>query len=105
MVSHYTAAHTREFAIRKVFGADSGGIMISQQVHILKMFLPGLVIGGALAWFIMRRWLQEYAHRIEMEGWVFLLGPFIILLFALLSISIQTWKSSRLSPAVSLKHL
>jgi hypothetical protein len=105
MVSHYTAAYDKEFAIRKVFGASPGTIMLSQQFHILKMFLPGLFIGGALAWFIMRRWLQEYAHRIEMEGWVFISGSVIILLFALLSISVQTWRSSKQSPAVSLKHL
>jgi putative ABC transport system permease protein len=62
-------------------------------------------LGGALAWFIMNRWLQAYAYRNGIEGWVFIAGPTIILVVALLSISVQTWNSSRRSPVVSLRHL
>jgi putative ABC transport system permease protein len=79
--------------------------MVSQLMSLLRMFLPGAVIGGALAWFIMKRWLEDYANSRGIEGWVFVLGPLIILLFALLSISLQTWRSSRQSPAESLRHL
>ncbi len=105
MVGHSTVARTREIAVRKVFGADSRTIMISQYMDIFKMFLPGIFIGCALAWYIMKRWMEGYAHRIGIEAWVFILGPSIILIFALLSVSFQTWNSSRRSPAVSLKHL
>jgi putative ABC transport system permease protein len=90
--------------IRKVFGADSRSIMISQNQYIFKMFLPGMAIGCALAWFIVKKWLENYAYRNEIELWIFILGPALILLLALLSVSFQTWKASRQVPAISLKY-
>ena len=88
----------------KVFGAESRGILISQNLNMFKMFVPGTFLGGALAWFIMRKWLENYAFSNGIEGWVFVLGPALILVFALLSISFQTWKASRQPPAISLKY-
>jgi putative ABC transport system permease protein len=78
--------------------------MISQNVNILLMFLPGTFLGGALSWFMMKKWLEDYAFRNGIEAWVFILGPAIILLLALLSISFQTWNASRQPPAISIKH-
>jgi hypothetical protein len=104
LVSHSAAEKTREIAVRKVFGADSGSIMISQNRHIFKMFLPGMAIGCALAWFIVKKWLENYAYRNEIELWIFILGPALILLLALLSVGFQTWKTSRQAPAISLKY-
>jgi ABC-type antimicrobial peptide transport system permease subunit len=105
MVSLSASARTREIAVRKVFGAETGSIMIRQITGILRMFLPGMAIGCVLAWFIMKNWMEMYAHRIGLEGWVFIAGPLLILIVALLSISFQTWNSSRRSPARSLRHL
>jgi len=104
LVSHSAAEKTKEIAVRKVFGAESRSIMVSQNLNMFKMFLPGTLLGGALAWFIMSRWLENYAYRNGIEVWVFILGPALILVSALLSISFQTWKASRQAPAISLKH-
>jgi len=104
MVSHSAAERTREIALRKVFGAETMGIMISQNLKMFRMFLPATLLGGALAWFIMTLWLENYANRNGTELWVFILGPAIILLFSLLSISFQTWKASSQAPAISLKN-
>jgi len=104
LVSHSAAEKTKEIAVRKVYGADSRSIMISQNLNMLKMFLPGTLLGGALAWFIMTGWLENFAYRNGIEAWVFVLGPALILVFALLSISFQTWKASRQLPAISLKY-
>jgi len=104
LVSHSAAEKTKEIAVRKVFGAESWSVMITQNLNMFKMFLPGTLLGGALAWFIMKRWLENYAYRNGIEMWVFLLGPALILVFALLSISFQTWKASRQLPAISLKY-
>jgi putative ABC transport system permease protein len=104
MVSHSAAEKTREIAVRKVFGAESRNLMISQNLYMLRMFLPGTLIGSALAWFIMRRWLENYAFRNGIEAWVFLLGPAIILFFTFLSISFQTWKACRQPPSITLKY-
>ena len=56
LVSHSAAERTKEIAVRKVYGAESGSIMISQNLNMFKMFIPGTLLGSALAWFLMTRW-------------------------------------------------
>ena len=74
------------------------------RVFRIAMFLPGMFLGGFLAWYIMRRWLAYYAYRTGMDGWVFIIGPAIILAVALLTAGFRTWKASRRSPAQTLKY-
>ena len=104
IVSQDSATREKEIAVRKVLGAETRGIMISLNLNLLKMFLPGMFLGGFLAWYIMRRWLAYYAYRTGMDGWVFIIGPAIILAVALLAAGFRTWKASRRSPAQTLKY-
>jgi putative ABC transport system permease protein len=105
LVTFGTEARTKEIAIRKVFGIETREMMLKLNLSNIKLFLPGLVIGGLAAWLIMREWLEEFVYRRRIEWWVFLLGAFIILLISLLSVSVQTWKAAKQSPAVALKSL
>jgi len=105
LVTYSTEAKTKEIAIRKVYGVETCEMMVTLNLSILKLFLPGLLLGGFTAWLIMREWLKDYVYRRGIEGWVFLLGAFIIFIVALLSVSIQTWKAAKQSPAVALQNL
>ncbi len=105
LVTHGTETKTREMAVRKVYGADSRNIMITLNLSLLKIFIPSVVIGSLIAWLVMRGWLMNYSYRRGFEGWLFLSGALIILLVALISVSIQTWKAAKLSPASALKNL
>ena len=53
----------------------------------------------------MREWLKDFVYRRGFEGWVFLLGALIIFIVALLSVSIQTRKAAKQSPAIALQNL
>jgi putative ABC transport system permease protein len=105
LVTYSTAARTKEIAIRKVFGIETREMMVTLNLSILKLFLPGLLLGGFTAWLIMREWLKDFVYRRGFEGWVFLLGALIIFTVALLSVSIQTWKAAKQLPAVALQNL
>jgi len=104
LVTYGTETMTREIAIRKVFGAETFGMMVTLNLNILKLFLAGLFFGSIVSWLIMRTWLADFTYRAGIEVWVFLLGAFIILFFTLLSIGIQTWKAAKQPPAVALKY-
>lgn len=103
LVSYGTSAMSKEIALRKVFGSETRDMMVRLNLNILKMFVPGLILGGLIAWLIMREWLSNFAYRKGMELWVFLLGALITLIVALLSVSIQTWKAAKQSPTVTLR--
>jgi len=103
MVTYGTETMTREIAIRKVFGAETFGMMVTLNLNILKLFLTGLFFGSFISWLIMHKWLAGFTYREGLEVWVFLSGALIILFFTLLSIGFQTWKAAKQSPAVALK--
>jgi len=105
LVSYGTATRTKEIAIRKVFGVETRRMMVSLNLSILKLFLPGLLLGGLTAWLIMSEWLKDFVYRRGFEGWVFLLGALIIFVVTLLSVSLQTWKAAKQNPAVALQNL
>ena len=103
LITYSTEAKTKEIAVRKVFGAETREMMITLNLNILKMFVPGLILGCYIAWLFMRKWLEDYVYRQGLEWWIFLMGALIILVVAFLSVSLQTWKAAKLSPAVALK--
>jgi putative ABC transport system permease protein len=105
LVAHGTETKTREIAVRKVFGANTREMMITLNKSLLKVFLPSVFIGSLIAWLVMRGWLMNYSYRRGFEGWVFLLGALLILIVALISVSVQTWKAAKLPPASALKNL
>lgn len=105
LVAHGTETKTREIAIRKVFGASTREMMITLNKSLLKVFIPSVFLGSLIAWLVMRGWLMNYSYRRGFEGWVFLLGALFILIVALISVSLQTWKAAKLSPASALKNL
>jgi putative ABC transport system permease protein len=102
-VTYDTETRKKETAVRKVFGAKTSEVMVSLNLDLLKMFLPSVLLGCFIAWLIMREWLKGFVYRKDLEAWIFLIGAFIILLVALLSVSVQTWKAARQSPAVTLR--
>ena len=104
LVTYGTETMTREIAIRKVFGAETFGMMVTLNLNILKLFLAGLFFGSIISWLIMRKWLADFTYREGLELWVFLSGALIILFFTILSIGLQTWRAAKQSPAAALKY-
>ena len=62
---------TKEIGIRKVLGATIGGIISLLSKDFLKLVAIAFIIAAPIAWFLMNKWLQDLAHHIEMNGWLF----------------------------------
>src|SRR6185369_17682929 len=63
----------KEIGIRKVLGASVGGIVLMLSKDFLKLVLIAAVMAIPVAWFFMHQWLEEFAYRININGWVFVL--------------------------------
>jgi putative ABC transport system permease protein len=103
LVSYSTKLKIKEIAVRKVYGAETYDILIRLNLSFLRLFLPGMLVGGFISWIVMRKWFENFANRGPFEWWIFLLGAFIILIITLLTVSAQTWKASILKPVEALK--
>ena len=95
---------TKEIGIRKVMGAKLSDIILLMSRETMKWVLIANVIVWPLGFLMMRRWLQNFAYRIDMGLDVFLLAGGIALGTALLTISFQFLKAARSNPIDSLRY-
>ncbi|MBD0288055.1 MAG: ABC transporter permease, partial [Flavisolibacter sp.] len=73
---------TKEIGIRKVLGASVSVIVRLLSMDFLKLVLLAIIIATPLAWFLMHKWLQEYAYRINISWWVFAATGILALVIA-----------------------
>lgn len=93
----------KEIGIRKVLGASVGSIvqLLSKDFLILVAFAS--LIAFPVAWYAMHSWLQDFAYRISIPWWIFLLAGIIAALVALATISFQAIKAAASNPVKSLR--
>ncbi|MCC7505106.1 MAG: ABC transporter permease [Saprospiraceae bacterium] len=94
---------TKEIGIRKVLGASVAGITGMLAGDFLRLVLIAIVIASPLAWWVMDRWLQDFAYRIELQWWMVALSGIIAIVIAFLTVSVQSIKAALTNPVNSLK--
>ncbi len=94
---------TREIGIRKVLGADVTSIIRLLSVEFVKLVCIAFVIAAPVAWFVMNRWLQDFAYRISIPVWVFAVAAFAAIFTTLVTVSFQSVRVALLNPVKSLK--
>lgn len=94
---------TKEIGIRKVLGASMASVFGLLSKEFLLLVCIALCIAIPLAWFMMNKWLQEYAYRAEISWWVFAVAGILAILIALLTVSVQAMKAAMANPVKSLR--
>jgi putative ABC transport system permease protein len=93
----------KEIGIRKVLGANVTTIVALLSKDFLKLVGLSAFIAFPVAWFAMKKWLQEFAYRIDMPWWVFIVAAIVAAVIALLTISFQAIKAAVANPVKSLR--
>jgi len=93
----------KEIGVRKVLGASVNGIIALVSKEFIKPVLISLVIAIPLAWLAMNKWLQNYALRVTIEWWVFILAGVAAIVITACTISFQSIKAAIANPVKSLR--
>lgn len=94
---------TKEIGVRKVLGASVAGIVGLLSREFLSLVVVSLVIASPLAYFGMKRWLQDFAFRIDIGWQVFVVTGVVAVAVAFLTVSFQSVKAALTNPVKSLR--
>ncbi len=93
----------KEIGVRKVLGASVSSIVGLLSKDFLKLVMVAVIIASPAAWWIMNKWLQNFAYRMHISWLVFVITTIIALLIALVTISFQAIRASVANPVKSLR--
>jgi putative ABC transport system permease protein len=98
-----TEQRTKEIGVRKVLGASVYSIATLLSKDFLKLVLVAIVTASPIAWYVMNQWLQNFAYKITISWWVFVLAGSLATGIALLTVSFQSIKAALMNPVKSLR--
>ena len=103
LVTFEARQRTKEIGVRKVLGANIGNIVVLLSKDFLKLIGIAAVIAFPITWFVMQKWLQDFAYRIDMSLWFLIIAAISILIIALITVSFQAIKAAIANPVISLR--
>jgi len=103
LITFTAQVKTKEIGIRKVLGASVPGVTGLLAKEFLVLVLVAFIIAAPLAWLFMNKWLQDFAYRIHLSWWMFVVAGIGSILIALITVSFQAIKSAVANPVQSLR--
>ena len=98
-----TLQRTKEIGIRKVLGASVSNIVMLLSKDFVKLVIISFVIACPVAWLVMNNWLQDFAYRISISLWIFIIAGLLAIFIALFTVSFQAIKAAIANPVKSLR--
>ncbi len=102
--SFITEQFSKNIGIRKLLGASVSSIVYLLSGGFLKLIIIAFVIATPIAWFAMEKWLDHFAFRLSINFTWFILIGLIVLVFAQITVIIQTIKSALTNPVDVIKY-
>ena len=94
---------TREIGVRKVLGASVSGIIRLVATDFIKLVSIAIIVAVPVSWYVMNKWLQDFAYKININWAVFLFAGVMVILIAMATISFQAIKAAIANPVKSLR--
>lgn len=104
LAAFITEQRKKEIGIRKVLGAKTSEVTLQLSKEFMVLVVIANIIAFPLAYYFMSSWLEDFAYRIEISWWIFVLSGLIALLIALATVSYQAIKAALANPVEALRY-
>jgi predicted permease len=104
LVSFMAVQRTKEVGVRKVLGASVSSIIYLFSKEFMILIGISFVIALPVAWYVMNGWLQNFAYRISLSVWVFILAMTTSVLIAWITVGYKALKAALVNPVKSLRN-
>ena len=103
LVAYTTLQRTKEIGVRKVLGASVRSILILLSKHFIQLMVVATIFSVPLMIWGLRHWLNQYAFRIELTWWLFVLPVSAVFVLALLTVTLRSLKVAVTNPVDNLR--
>ncbi|WPR76324.1 ABC transporter permease [Algoriphagus sp. NG3] len=103
LVSFTLEQRVKEIGIRKVLGASVTTVVAILSKDFIKLVLIAIVIAVPVSWYVVNKWIEDFAYRIDISWWVFAVSGLVAILIALATVSSQAFRAALMNPVKSLK--
>lgn len=100
----YVQKRRKEISIRKTLGASFGSLSVTLSKDFLKPVLAACALGIPLSFYLISRWLEDFANRTEISSYVFAIGAVVVVAISLTVVMIQLIRGTRANPADVLRE-
>lgn len=103
LASYSAEKRVKEIGVRKVLGASVQNIVLLLSGNFVKLVLIANVIAWPIALYVMNKWLQDFAYRVDIGWWMFALAGLTSIVIAFATVSFQAVKAAVANPVKSLR--
>ena len=104
MISFTIQHRTKEIGVRKVNGAKVSEILAMLNKDFVIWVFVAFVIATPVAYYVMNKWLENFAYKTNLSWWIFALAGVMALGIALLTVSWQSWRAATRNPVEALRY-
>ena len=103
LASFTAAKRFKEIGVRKVLGSSVRGIVLLLVSDLLRPILLGTLIAVPIGYYVMYRWLENFAYRTSVHWWIFVCAAGLTMTIAVATIGAKALKAALANPARSLR--
>jgi putative ABC transport system permease protein len=105
MSTYFIRLRKKEIAVRKVFGATDGEVLMRLLRTFLAYVVVAFVVAVPFSWYLMRWWLNDYSYRIGLSPWIFIAAGALCFFVSLITVYWQSRVAANANPIDAINEL